>query len=86
MPFALLLAACALVLDLLHAATRDRRDLAVEVGVLRQQVRMYQLFRLLRPSARFLALSRGVWGDAGGRIWRGATVRCCRLALPGGSS
>ncbi len=36
MPFALLFTAFALVLDLLHAATRDRRDLAVEVVVLRQ--------------------------------------------------
>ncbi len=42
MPFALLFATFALVLDLLHAATRGRRDLAVEVVVLRQQVRMYQ--------------------------------------------
>jgi hypothetical protein len=62
MPFALLLAAFALVLDLLHAATLGRRDLAVEVVVLCQQVRMYQLFRLLRSSARFLALSRSVHG------------------------
>jgi hypothetical protein len=31
-----------LVLDLLHAVTRGRRDLAVEVVALRQQVRMYQ--------------------------------------------
>lgn len=38
----LLFATFALVLDLLHAATRGRRDLAVEVVVLRQQVRMYQ--------------------------------------------
>src|SRR6476659_5615665 len=42
MPFALLFAAFALVLDLLHAVTRSRRDLAVEVVALRQQVRMYQ--------------------------------------------
>jgi putative transposase len=42
MPFALLFAAFALVLDLLHAVTRSRRHLAVEVVVLRQQVRMYQ--------------------------------------------
>ena len=42
MPFALVFAAVALVLDLLHAVTRDRRDLAVEVVALRQQVRMYQ--------------------------------------------
>src|SRR5829696_7040968 len=42
MPFALLFAAVALVLDLLHAVTRSRRDLAVEVVVLRQEVRMYQ--------------------------------------------
>src|SRR5829696_8822932 len=42
MPFALLLAAFGLVLDLLHAITRRRRDLALEVVVLRQQVRMYQ--------------------------------------------
>ncbi len=42
MPFALLLAVFRLVLDLLHAVTRFRQDLAVEVVVLRQQVRMYQ--------------------------------------------
>ncbi len=42
MPFALLYATFALLLDLLHAVTRGRRDLAVEVLVLRQQVRMYQ--------------------------------------------
>ena len=42
MPFALLFATFALVLDLVHAATRGRGDLAVEVIVLRQQVRMYQ--------------------------------------------
>jgi putative transposase len=42
MPFALLFATFALILDLLHTATRDRRDLAVEVVALRQQVRMYQ--------------------------------------------
>jgi hypothetical protein len=64
MPFALLFAAFALVLDLLHAVTRRRRDLAVEVVVLRQQVRMYQrnarrppLSRLLRLSARLAAMS-----------------------------
>ncbi len=33
MPFALLFAAFALVLDLLHAATRGQRDLAVAVVV-----------------------------------------------------
>src|SRR4051794_19309608 len=42
MPFALVFAVIALVLDLLHAVTRDRRDLAVEVVALRQHVRMYQ--------------------------------------------
>jgi len=42
MPFAFLFATFTLVLDLLHAVTRSRRDLAVEVIVLRQQVRMYQ--------------------------------------------
>ena len=42
MPFARLVAAFALVLDLLHAVTRGRQDLAVEVVVLRQQVRLYQ--------------------------------------------
>jgi hypothetical protein len=53
MPFALLLAALALVLDLLHAATRGRRDLAVEVVALRQQVRLYQ-----RQAHRAPCLSR----------------------------
>ena len=53
MPFALLFAAFALVLDLLHAATRGQRDLAVEVVVLRQQVRMYQ-----RQATRAPRLSR----------------------------
>ncbi len=42
MPFALLLAVFGLIFDLLHAATRRRRDLAVDVVVLRQQVRLYQ--------------------------------------------
>ena len=42
MPFILLFAAFTLVLDLLRAATRRQQDLAVEVVVLRQQVRMYQ--------------------------------------------
>jgi len=42
MPFALLFAAFALVLDMLHAVTRGQRDRGVEVVVLRQQVRMYQ--------------------------------------------
>jgi hypothetical protein len=42
MPLAFLFAAFTLVLDLLHAATRSRRDLAVEVVAQRQQVRMYQ--------------------------------------------
>jgi transposase len=42
MPFAFLFAVFALALDLLHAVTRDRRHLAVEVITLRQQVRVYQ--------------------------------------------
>jgi len=42
MLFAFLFAAFTLVLDLLHAVTRGQPDLAVEVVVLRQQVRLYQ--------------------------------------------
>jgi putative transposase len=42
MPFALLFATFALIFDLLYALTRRQRDLAIEVVVLRQQVRMYQ--------------------------------------------
>jgi hypothetical protein len=42
MPFAVLFAIFALALDLLHSVTRDRRHLAFEVIVLRQQVRVYQ--------------------------------------------
>ncbi len=42
MSYALLFAAFALVLDLLHAMTRSHRDLAVELVVLRQQLPMYQ--------------------------------------------
>ncbi len=53
MPFALLFATFALVLDLLHAAPRRQQDLAVEVVVLRQQVRMYQ-----RQAMRVPRLSR----------------------------
>ncbi len=51
MPFALLFAALTLVLDLLHAATRRQRDLAVEVVVPRQQVRMYQRLAQRAPVA-----------------------------------
>jgi len=36
MPFAFLFAAFALLLDLLHAVTHSRRDLAIEVVVLRR--------------------------------------------------
>ncbi len=49
MPFVLLLAVFELALDLLHALTRGRRDLAVEVIVLRQQLRMYQRQALRAP-------------------------------------
>lgn len=42
MPFALRFAAFTLVLDLLHAVTRRQQDLAIEVVVLRQQLRMYE--------------------------------------------
>ena len=42
MPFAILFAAFVLILDLLHAVTRDRRGLAIEVIAIRQQVRMYR--------------------------------------------
>ncbi len=42
LPFAFLFAVFALALDLLHVVTRGRPDLAVEVVVLRQQVRMYR--------------------------------------------
>jgi hypothetical protein len=52
MPFTLLFAAFTLVLDLLRAATGRQQDLAVEVVVLRQHVRMYQ--RKARRAPRVL--------------------------------